>query len=76
MNREVRDVENDLPCPNCEAREVGTFIADQQFTYGSERLTARNVEFFRCMACGQEFTGEDGEQKREQAIEDHLGATP
>lgn len=62
------------PCPNCEQNEVGTFHADQWFLYGSaqHRLLAANVEFFRCMACGCEFTGEDGEQKRNQAVRDFL----
>lgn len=62
-------------CPNCEKDEVGTFTADDWFLYGVEkqfRLVAKDVLFFRCMACGLEFTGEDGEQKRFQAVRDHL----
>lgn len=62
-------------CPNCEKDEVGTFTADDWFLYGVEkqfRLVAKDVLFFRCMACGLEFTGEDGEQKRLQAVRDHL----
>lgn len=65
-------------CPNCEKDEVGTFTADEWFLYGVEkqfRLVAKDVLFFRCMACGLEFTGEDGEQKRLQAVRDHLERT-
>lgn len=63
------------PCPNCGKDEVGTFTADHWFLYGVEkqfRLVAEGVLFFRCMACSLEFTGEDGEQKRLQAVRDHL----
>jgi hypothetical protein len=70
-------VEYDAPCPNCEAREVGTYTADQSFLYGTEypvRLTAKDVEHFRCMKCELEFTGRDGEQKRLQAVQEHLAA--
>lgn len=66
-------------CPNCEKNEVGTFTADDWFLYGVEkqfRLVAKDVLFFRCMACDLEFTGEDGEQKRLQAVRDHLLAPP
>lgn len=61
-------------CPNCEADEVGTFTADQWFLYGRQqhRLCAKDVEFFRCMACGCEFTGEDGERKRDKAVRQFL----
>lgn len=65
-------------CPNCEKDEVGTFTADDWFLYGVEkqfRLVAKDVLFFRCMACDLEFTGEDGEQKRLQAVRDHLERT-
>lgn len=62
-------------CPNCEKDEVGTFAADDSFLYGTKnpvRLIAKDVLFFRCMACGLEYTGEDGENKRLEAIRAHL----
>lgn len=62
-------------CPNCDKDEVGTFTADNWFLYGVEnqyRLVAKNVLFFRCMACDLEFIGEDGERKRLQAVNEHL----
>jgi hypothetical protein len=61
-------------CPNCGKDEVGTFTADDWFLYGSNqyRLVAENVLFFRCMACGLEYTGEDGENKRMEAVRAHL----
>lgn len=69
-------VETPAPqCPNCDSAEVGTFTADNWFLYGVEkqyRLVAKDVLFFRCMACSLEYTGEDGEQKRDEAVRDHL----
>lgn len=62
-------------CPNCGKDEVGTFTADDSFLYGSSnpvRLIAKDVLFFRCMACHLEYTGEDGEEKRMEAIRAHL----
>jgi len=64
-----------LQCPNCESAEVGTFTANNWFLYGVEkqyRLVAENVLFFRCMYCGLEYTGEDGERKRSEAVRNHL----
>src|SRR5688572_7714513 len=64
-----------MVCPNCEKDEVGTYTANDSFLYGVEnpvRLVAKDVLFFRCMACELEFTGEDGEQKREEAVRAHL----
>jgi hypothetical protein len=62
-------------CPNCGKDEVGTFTADDSFLYGSSnpiRLVAKDVLFFRCMACHLEYTDEDGEEKRMEAIRAHL----
>lgn len=66
-------------CPNCGKDEVGTYTADDSFLYGISnpvRLIAKNVEFFRCMACEQVYTGEDGEKKRQLAVQDHLSKRP
>jgi hypothetical protein len=61
-------------CPNCGCHEVGTFTADNWFLYGRQqhRLCAEGVEFFRCMSCELEFTGEDGERKRAEAVRQFL----
>lgn len=64
-----------LTCPNCESSEVGTFRSDNWFLYGvgkQYRLVSENVLFFHCIECGLEYTGEDGEKKRLQAVRDHL----
>lgn len=62
-------------CPNCGKSEVSTFTADNWFLYGVSkhfRLCAENVLFFRCMSCNLEYTGEDGENKRMEAVRAHL----
>ena len=74
MSQETRPVETTEHCPNCGKDEVGTFTADDWFLYGQQqyRLVAKDVLFFRCMACGLEYTGEDGEDKRLKAVQEHL----
>jgi hypothetical protein len=65
-----------IVCPSCGKDEVDTFTADDSFQYGigdnPVTLVARNVLFFRCVACRLEYTGEDSETKREQAVKDYL----
>lgn len=66
-------------CPNCGKDEVGTYVADDSFLYGvgnPVRLIAKDVDFFRCVACELTYTGEDGERKRQQAVQDHLSTQP
>lgn len=76
LNKALPDETSRELCPNCGKDEVGTFTADDSFLYGrgrdQYRLIAKDVLFFRCMACGLEYTGEDGEAKRMEAVRAHL----
>jgi DNA-binding transcriptional regulator YiaG len=62
-------------CPNCNGTEFDLDRREQRFLYGKEgeasELTAV-VPVSTCKTCGFEFTGEDAEEARHEAVCRHL----
>ena len=62
-------------CPNCDGTELGVERREQRFLYGKEgegvELGAI-VPVHTCKACGFEFTGEEAEEARHEAVCRHL----
>ncbi len=58
-------------CPNCEGTEFSVERREQKFLYGREgeasELTAE-VPVHQCKSCGFEFTGEEAEEARHEAV--------
>ncbi len=63
-------------CPNCEGDNVSFEYRDEQFTYGANEdaveLTA-HVLVQKCDDCELEFTGDDADMIRHEAVCRHLG---
>lgn len=67
-----------LPCPICEEVAAGKVEA-QTFPYGNNddavQLSVR-IPVYRCTNCELEFTGDEAEVSRHEAVCDHLGVLP
>ena len=63
-------------CPNCNGTEFGLERREQRFLYGREGEASELmavVPVQACKTCGFEFTGEEAEEARHEAICRHLG---
>jgi YgiT-type zinc finger domain-containing protein len=63
-------------CPNCESFAVRVEDREDRFLYGvgadAVELVA-HVPLHLCSDCGLEYTDEEGEQRRHDAVCKHLG---
>ena len=62
-------------CPNCNGREFLRELKEQKFLYGKDGDASElraSVPVYECKACGFQFTGEDAEEARHDAICRHL----
>ena len=74
MNENDQIVKTEGPaeaCPNCEGTEFALGRKEQRFLYGKENEAIELraiVPVYACKACGFEFTGEDAEEARHEAV--------
>ncbi len=65
-----------VQCPNCDSMHVQTHTKVDRFMYGigpdAVQLSAE-IPAHRCSNCGLEFSGDEAERLRHQAVCDHLG---
>jgi putative zinc finger/helix-turn-helix YgiT family protein len=63
-------------CPVCEAGDTLTLLEEESFTHGvgdsALELTAR-IPVHRCAVCGFEFTDDEADVARHEAVCKHLG---
>lgn len=63
-------------CPNCNGTEFDVQSRDQHFLYGKPEEAVElvaTVPVHNCKTCGFEFTGEEAEESRQEAVCRHLG---
>jgi hypothetical protein len=62
-------------CPDCSTPTRETSLIEESFQYGigSEAVTLKaNVETWTCPKCGCQWTGEQAEGARQEAVHTHL----
>lgn len=61
-------------CPDCLSTEVETQWTDDAFEYGDKPVTVIRVKIpvRKCKSCGLQYTDEQTEQIRQDAVSNHL----
>lgn len=62
-------------CANCGSPDVRSGMVTDKFLYGVAPDTvvlAAEVLMFKCVECGESYTGEQGELARMSAVAEHL----